>query len=85
MDISTKHVNAVMAACRIPALQARLALLDANTVNAQIDFIRLERGVRLAIRQAYLLWFQSPLAATAGTRRYRPVSNPTDRAHRSAS
>ena len=26
-----------------------------------------------------------PLAATAGTRRYRPVSNPTDRAHRSAS
>lgn len=38
MDISTKHANAVIAACRIPALQARLALLDANSVNAKIDF-----------------------------------------------
>jgi hypothetical protein len=27
MDISTKHQNAVIAACRIPALNARLALL----------------------------------------------------------
>lgn len=27
MDISTKHENAVIAACRIPALEARLALL----------------------------------------------------------
>jgi hypothetical protein len=34
MDISTKHANAVIAACRIPALQARLALL-ANVGNPE--------------------------------------------------
>jgi hypothetical protein len=28
MDISTKHANAVIAACRIPALNARLALIE---------------------------------------------------------
>lgn len=39
MDISTKHDNAVIAACRIPALNARLALLEAqNPDSAQIDF-----------------------------------------------
>lgn len=41
MDISTKHANAVIAACRIPALTARLALLQADPqgqVRARIHF-----------------------------------------------
>lgn len=39
MQISTKHSNARQAACRIPALQASLALLEAdNPGPARIDF-----------------------------------------------
>lgn len=39
MDISTKHSDARIAACRIPALQASLALLESNDPDrARIDF-----------------------------------------------
>ncbi len=67
MDISTKHVNAVMAACRIPALQARLALLDANTVNAQIDFYPAGAWSTPGDTPSVSSVVSIPLAATAGT------------------
>ena len=39
MDISPKHAAAVIDACRIPALQARLELLDRNNPGpAHLDF-----------------------------------------------
>lgn len=45
MDISTKHENAVIAACRLPALSARLALLEAqNPDPAHIHFYAAPRA-----------------------------------------
>lgn len=39
MDLSTKHENAVIAACRLPALYARLALLaSAVAPNAYMEY-----------------------------------------------
>lgn len=67
MDISTKHANAVIAACRIPALQARLALLDANTVNAQIDFYPAGAWITPGDTPSESIVVSVPLAATAGT------------------
>lgn len=67
MDISTKHENAVIAACRIPALQARLALLNANTVNAQIDFYPAGAWSTPGDTPSESVVVSIPLAATAGT------------------
>lgn len=67
MDISTKHENAVIAACRIPALQARLALLDANSVNAQIDFYPAGAWSTPGDTPSESVVASIPLAATAGT------------------
>lgn len=67
MDISTKHANAVIAACRIPALQARLALLDANTANAQIDFYPAGAWSTPGDTPSESIVVSVPLAATAGT------------------
>lgn len=67
MDISTKHENAVIAACRIPALQARLALLNANTVNAQIDFYPAGAWSTPGDTPSESVVASIPLAATAGT------------------
>lgn len=67
MDISTKHANAVIAACRIPALQARLALLDANTVNAQIDFYPAGAWSTPGDTPSASVVASIQLAATAGT------------------
>lgn len=67
MDISTKHENAVIAACRLPALQARLALLNANTVNAQIDFYPAGAWVTPGDTPSASVVASIPLAVTAGT------------------
>lgn len=67
MDISTKHENAVIAACRIPALQARLALLDANSVNAQIDFYPAGAWSTPGDSPSAAVVASIPLASTAGT------------------
>lgn len=67
MDISTKHANAVIAVCRIPALQARLALLDANTVNAQIDFYPAGAWSTPGDTPSASVVVSIPLASTAGT------------------
>lgn len=67
MDISTKHANAVIAACRIPALQARLALLDANTANAQIDFYPAGAWSTPGDTPSASVVASIPLASTAGT------------------
>lgn len=66
MDISTKHANAVIDACRIPALQARLALLNANTVNAQIDFYPAGAWSTPGDTPSASVVVSIPLASTAG-------------------
>lgn len=67
MDISTKHANAVIAACRNVALQARLALLNANTVNAQIDFYPAGAWSTPGDTPSESVVASIPLASTAGT------------------
>ena len=68
MDISTKHENAVIAACRIPALQARLALLELeNPDPAHIDFYSDPAPTTPGDAPTGDLVVSIPLASTAGT------------------
>lgn len=66
MDISTKHADAVIAACRVPALQARLELLDRNNPDpAHIDLYPDPRPDPGATPEGAVV-VSIPLAATAG-------------------
>ncbi len=68
MDISTKHGDARLAACRIPALQASLALLELeNPDPAQIDFYSDPVPTTPGDAPTGDLVVSIPLSGTAGT------------------
>lgn len=66
MDRSTKHEDARLEACRIPALEASLALLDLNAA-AKIDFYPLPRPEIPGTTPEDAPVVSVPLAANAGT------------------
>lgn len=66
MILSTKHTDAVAAAIRVPALNARLALLAQNTTTAKIHLYPTPRDDSGTLPSAAPV-VSIPMSATAGT------------------